>query len=99
MEDVTRSFSGADRVVFDGQAGTHLGLHVAAWEADQSSSAWYEKLFDVLQEVVDGLHITDVLNNFNPTSASPPRARRRPPAKAGSPPGIPPAQNAAIRRC
>lgn len=27
----TRSFSGADRVVFDGQAGTHLGLHVAAW--------------------------------------------------------------------
>ncbi|GAA5609565.1 hypothetical protein Spla01_00695 [Streptomyces platensis] len=65
----TRLFSGADRVVFDGQAGTHLGLHIAAWEADQSSSAWYEKLFDVLQEVVDGLHITDVLNNFNPTFA------------------------------
>ncbi|MGW7018523.1 hypothetical protein ACWGGS_04070 [Streptomyces decoyicus] len=65
----TRSFTGADRVVFDGQAGTHLGLHVAAWEADQSSSEWYDKLFEVLQEVVDGLHVTDLLNNFNPTFA------------------------------
>ncbi|WP_326622895.1 hypothetical protein OG863_38145 [Streptomyces decoyicus] len=65
----TRSFTGVDRVVFDGQAGTHLGLHVAAWEADQSSSEWYDKLFEVLQEVVDGLHVTDLLNNFNPTFA------------------------------
>ncbi|MGW7199113.1 hypothetical protein [Streptomyces chryseus] len=65
----TRSFTGSDRVVFDGQAGTHLGLHIAAWEADQSSSAWYDKLFEVLQEVVDGLEILDLLNNFNPTFA------------------------------
>ncbi|MFG2933947.1 hypothetical protein [Streptomyces achromogenes] len=65
----TRSFTGMDRVVFDGQAGTHLGLHIAAWEADQSSSEWYGKLFEVLQEVIDGLEIFDLLNNFNPTFA------------------------------
>ncbi|MGW1505839.1 sialidase family protein [Streptomyces mirabilis] len=61
----TRPFTGAGRVVFDGQAGTHLGLHIAAWEADQSSSEWYDKLFEVLQEVVDGLAIFELLNNFN----------------------------------
>ncbi|MGW7199117.1 hypothetical protein [Streptomyces chryseus] len=61
--------AGSDSDPNDGQAGTYLGLHVAGWEADQSSSAWYDKLFEVLQEVVDGLEILDLLNNFNPTFA------------------------------
>lgn len=40
----TRTFSTAKRTVFDGQVGNAMILSMYCWEADQSTSAWYDKL-------------------------------------------------------
>lgn len=39
-----REFSASNRTVFNGKASTHVMLSVYCWEADQSSSAWYDEL-------------------------------------------------------
>ena len=61
-----REFDSNRKVIFDNPAGTHVGLSISSWEADQSSAAWYEKLFEILQEVVDQLWLVDLVNNFTP---------------------------------
>ncbi|MFF1561774.1 hypothetical protein [Streptomyces sp. NPDC058279] len=54
----TRSFSSSKRVVFDGQASKGLAMHIMVWEADQSTSQWYDKLQKAMQTLCDRLFNT-----------------------------------------
>ncbi|MFF0630713.1 hypothetical protein [Streptomyces sp. NPDC004296] len=49
-KDQTRVFDAANKVVFNGRAGTHVVLGVTVWEADQSHSEWYDALHQSLTQ-------------------------------------------------
>ncbi|WP_285530198.1 hypothetical protein [Streptomyces lavendulae] len=46
------------RVVFDGAVSSGLALHIMCWEADQSTSEWYDKLQTAMQALCDQLFDT-----------------------------------------
>lgn len=54
----TRSFSSSKKVVFDGAASNGVVLHIMCWEADQSTSEWYDKLQLAMRELNDKLFNT-----------------------------------------
>ncbi|AWN24846.1 hypothetical protein DKG71_00445 [Streptomyces sp. NEAU-S7GS2] len=43
-KDQTRSFSSANKTLFEGQSSGFLGLSIQCWEADQSNDAWWAEL-------------------------------------------------------
>ncbi|MEU4588067.1 hypothetical protein AB0F92_39475 [Kitasatospora aureofaciens] len=49
----TRTFSSSKRVVFDGPVSVGLMMHIMCWEADQSSSQWYDNLQKAMRLLLD----------------------------------------------
>ncbi|WP_188304925.1 hypothetical protein [Streptomyces sp. CBMA123] len=49
VEGDTRTFRADRKLVFEGPAGEFVVMLVQVWEADQSPSEWYDKLFTVLE--------------------------------------------------
>ncbi|MER6031136.1 hypothetical protein [Streptomyces sp. NPDC001851] len=49
----TRTFptTGRGRTIFDGQAGAGLAVHITVWEADHSTSAWFDNLVRACNEL------------------------------------------------
>ncbi|MFI0224285.1 hypothetical protein [Streptomyces lydicus] len=47
----TRHFSTSNRTVFDGKSSKGVLLNILCWEADQSSSAWYDDLRKALNDL------------------------------------------------
>ncbi|MEU8472582.1 hypothetical protein AB0F30_32640 [Streptomyces sp. NPDC029006] len=65
----TRTFSTSNRTIFDGQVGNAMILSMYCWEADQSTSDWYDRLQTAMNQLSKHLFDTwqwQIMSQFIP---------------------------------